>query len=151
MITPQPSASHFCLYLNRRNLFESIHEFNQLSAIFLNTVIHLQAGHKFILFLHINPGMYIYVHSYLLWLVVQQPVLSNEAGEQSGRCCGENGICSHEVLLDGHSCSAGNSKLSKKVETCRSRYAFYLTSTKILYLLSSYLDVFFCFSYMPVF
>lgn len=45
---------------------------------------------------------------------VQHPVLSNEAGEQSERCCGENGICSHEVLRDGHSFNAGNSKLSKK-------------------------------------
>lgn len=101
--------------------------------MFLSSVIHLQAGHKFILFMHINHGMYIYVHSYLLWLVVQHPVLSNEAGEQSERCCGENGICSHEVLLDGHTSNAGNSKLSKKVETCKSKYAYYLTSTKILY------------------
>lgn len=134
MITPQPFTSHFSLYFNSRNLFESIHKFNQLNAIFLSSVIHMQAGHKLVLFLNINPGMYIYVHSYLLWLVVQHPVLSNEAGEQSERCCGENGICSHEVLRDGHIFNAGNSKLSKKVETCRSRCTYYLTSTKITYL-----------------
>ncbi|KAK1390797.1 hypothetical protein POM88_018975 [Heracleum sosnowskyi] len=45
---------------------------------------------------------------------VPHPVLSNEAGVQSDRCCGENEICSHEVLLDGHSSNAGNSKLSEK-------------------------------------
>ncbi|KAA8549782.1 hypothetical protein F0562_001466 [Nyssa sinensis] len=30
-----------------------------------------------------------------------QPVLLNQASEQSEKCCGKNGICSHEVLRDG--------------------------------------------------
>ncbi|KAL1808698.1 hypothetical protein ACET3Z_025688 [Daucus carota] len=48
---------------------------------------------------------------------VQLPVLSNEAEEKFETCCGENGICSHEVLLDGehgNSSNAGKCKLSKK-------------------------------------
>ncbi|CAK9183470.1 unnamed protein product [Ilex paraguariensis] len=32
-----------------------------------------------------------------------QLLLLNEAGEQSERCCGKHGICSHEVLRDGES------------------------------------------------
>ncbi|KAA8528073.1 hypothetical protein F0562_035058 [Nyssa sinensis] len=32
---------------------------------------------------------------------VEDPVLSCQASEQSERCCGKNGICSHEVLRDG--------------------------------------------------
>lgn len=30
-----------------------------------------------------------------------QPELSNESGDPSVTCCGENGICSHEVLQNG--------------------------------------------------
>lgn len=30
-----------------------------------------------------------------------QPELSNEDGELSEMCCGQNGICTHEVLQDG--------------------------------------------------
>ncbi|OIT33687.1 PREDICTED: NAD(H) kinase 1 [Nicotiana attenuata] len=33
--------------------------------------------------------------------LTNQTVLSDGAPEQSERCCGENGICSHEVLRDG--------------------------------------------------
>ncbi|XP_059625040.1 NAD(H) kinase 1 isoform X1 [Cornus florida] len=37
-----------------------------------------------------------------------QPVLSNQANEQSEKCCGKNGICSHEVLRDGEPDSISN-------------------------------------------
>ncbi|XP_059430290.1 NAD(H) kinase 1 [Corylus avellana] len=41
-----------------------------------------------------------------------QPVSSNEANKQFEKCCGENGICSHEVLRDGESDSG--SKMVRK-------------------------------------
>lgn len=88
---------------------------------------------------------------YLLWLVVQLPVLSNEAEEKFETCCGENGICSHEVLLDGehgNSSNAGKCKLSKKVRACKRTYNCYLTSTKILYSYNFYMDLFFIFIYV---
>jgi hypothetical protein len=44
---------------------------------------------------------------------VNQPVSRNEANEQFEMCCGENGICSHEVLRDGESDSG--SKMVRKV------------------------------------
>ncbi|XP_042955627.1 probable NAD kinase 1 isoform X4 [Carya illinoinensis] len=33
--------------------------------------------------------------------LVNQPVWCSEANEQFGKCCGRNGLCSHEVLQDG--------------------------------------------------
>lgn len=45
-------------------------------------------------------------------------VLSDEAAEEFQRCCGKNGICSHEVLRDGEldrNCNTIQSKMMRKV------------------------------------
>ena len=47
-----------------------------------------------------------------------QPVLLNQASEEPERCCGNHGICSHEVLKDGEpnfDCDSNMVRMMKKV------------------------------------
>lgn len=51
-----------------------------------------------------------------------KPLLSDGAVEKSDRCCGEHGICSHQVLRDGehdHDASVVPNKMIRKVDPCR--------------------------------
>lgn len=50
--------------------------------------------------------------------VANQPVLGSQASGQFDKCCGEDGICSHEVLRDGETGSPSNlvhNKFMRKV------------------------------------
>ncbi|XP_060197201.1 NAD(H) kinase 1 isoform X3 [Lycium barbarum] len=51
--------------------------------------------------------------------LTNKPVLSDGAAEKSDRCCGEHGICSHQVLRDGehdHDASVVPNKMIRKNE-----------------------------------